>query len=116
PPLPPLPFELFSHLDHRPPETSAIKQALCCRVFLCCREYHAWRTTRFERFKCRFDQHATDALAAMCGIDHDVVQHSGWTTQRHVVISLHARVGVCNHLTLALRDKDDDVRVRESSA
>ena len=49
----------------------------------------------------------------MIGIDHDVVQHAGWSPQRHVVVPLNARVGIAEHFAVPIGDKDDDVRVTE---
>ena len=49
----------------------------------------------------------------MAGIDHDIVQHARRSPQRHVVVSLNARVGIAEHFAVPIGDKDDDVRIIE---
>src|SRR5438105_6766153 len=103
--------EFASHLDHRPPKSGVLEQALRDCVPLCGREYDAWRTAGLERFDRCIEQHSTDALPAMRGIDNDVVQRSRRSTQRHVIGSFYAGVGVANRLAVTLGDKDHNVRL-----
>src|SRR5439155_21603038 len=103
--------QLSSHLDHRPPESSTIEQALRDSVPLRRREYNAWRTSGLERLDRCVEQHSTNTLSAMGGIDNDVVQRTRRSAQRHVVGAFHSRVGIADHLAVPLSDKDDDVRL-----
>src|SRR5689334_6445719 len=73
------------------------------------REHDPWRASFFERRQSSRQQLPPDALAAIGGIDDDVVKRAGRTTQRHVVYALHSCVGVADDLTVALRDLDEDV-------
>ena len=62
------------------------------------------------------EQHLPDSTATMGGIDNDVVQDPRGPTQRHVVVSLDARIGVAEHVAESDGDEDDDIRVRELCA
>src|SRR5438045_2500627 len=93
-----------------------LEQALRDRVPLCRREYDLRCASALEGVEGCVEQHSTDALPAMGGIDHDVVQHSRRPAQRHVIDALDASVGVSDHLAVSLGHEDDDVRLIELRA
>src|SRR5215203_806797 len=104
---------LPSHLDHRSPEPRASEKALRGLVPIRGREHDPGRAFRLEGLQCRVEQPLADALPAMGGIDHDVMQHAGRPAQRHVIVPLDSRVRIAHHLAVALGGKDDDVRLLE---
>ena len=106
-------FQLVRHLDHCPPEPRAREQALRGLIPLCRREHDPGCAAGLERRQRGVEQHPADALPAMGGIDHDVMQHACRPAQRHVIIPLDSRVRIADHLAVALGDKDDDVRLVE---
>ena len=46
-------------------------------------------------------------------IDDDVIEHTGWSTERHVVSTLDGGVRVADHSAVLLAHENDDVRLVE---
>src|SRR5207244_3732568 len=86
--------KLSRHLDHGSTEAYAAKESLCGLVPLGRREHDLGRTSSVKLRKRCLEQHSANAVAAMRGIDDDVVQHACRPAQRHVVAPLDTRVGV----------------------
>ena len=103
--------QLARHLDHRTPKPRASEQPLSGFVPLRRRHDDPRRAARLERRHYGFKQQPTDAVPAMVGVDHDVVEDPRRPAQRHVIGPLDAGVAVTEHLAVPLRDEEDDARL-----
>ena len=85
-------------------------------VLLRGREDDPRRAPRRDRGESGVQQRSAYSVASMIGVDDNVMQDTGGSAQRCVVVSIDAGVAVGDHGSVALGDEDDDVRLLELRA